>query len=52
MHVHLLQPSVPSVEDGALSDREGMPISVFELKHAHGKDDGNEHVEDIAGRDG
>ena len=43
---------VSDIEEVVFSSREGMLFVVFKLKHARGKDDGNDHVKGIGGRDG
>ena len=51
-HEYLFCPPILGIEDGVLAGGEGVPFSVFELEDARGKDDREEHVEDIAGTDG
>ena len=51
-HEYLVCPPIRGVEDRALVGGQGVPLSVFELEDARGKDTGKEHVEDIVGTDG
>ena len=46
-HEYLFCPPLPGIENG-----QGVPLSVFELEDARGKDDDKEHVKDIVGTDG